>query len=453
MSCAYRTHRYRASVTAYPASVSWGLTTGHAQHPIPLRPPVVYPHRQAVTATADDAPIPVSLVQYLWAQWCQAPTSAHRDEVVAAVGELMQSPRWHWDVTVLPDQSPPDPQSPFVTERDGRPTISMPIAMLRDLWRWVLGNVSARAAVLRWWTPPIDPALWQELRTYQPAHGPPLTKQDWYPLYRYLSPVLLPDIVRETHHLLSSADPDDHQRALTTLERWLASDDHATRDLAAQMLSTWLNEQAATSPTDYRLRLRAIAILSSSDDPAVVSTHLYHLLRTARNRIELGDMRTVIDLLHGRGDGRSRAMDRWVSLMAAIVKEHPSEGVIREVLDRLPTIVPPDRPDVRVRWAATLWTLLTDSTLPDKRRQTIATALTPMMQEPMVAALVHAQLCTDPSPRQTIPASIRDTLLAGLMRTVCADEVLRMIAQEIRQNPNAIARFDPIVAAGWGARS
>jgi hypothetical protein len=68
----------------------------------------------------------------------------------------------------------------------------------------------------------------------------------------------------------------------------------------------------------------------------------------------------------------------------------------------------------------------------------------------MVAALVHAQLCTEPSRLQTIPAPIRDTLLAGLIQTAHADAVLTMIAQEIRQNPNAIARFDSILAAGWG---
>jgi hypothetical protein len=455
MSCAYRTHRYRASVTAHPASVSWGLTTGHAQHPIPLRPPVVYPHRQAVTATStptDDAPIPVRLIQYLWSRWQVSPSE--RDAIAAAVGALMLSPRWHWNVTVLPDHSPPDPQSPFVSERAERPTIGMPIAMLRDLWRWVLDNIDERAAVLRWWTPIIDPALWQELRTHQQTHGPPLTEQDWYRLYGYLSPVLLPDIVRETRHLLSSADPDDHQMALTVLERWMASPDSATRDLATQILHAWLHARPAdgtVTDVDRQLWLRAITILASSDDPAVVSTHLYHLLRTAWDRITPDDVRTIIDLLHGCGDGRPFATGRWMSLLGEMVRDHPSDDVIREVLDRLiPAILPSARPDVRVRWAATLWNRMTDSTLDEWRRWMIATALTPMMQEPMVAALVHAQLCTDPSLLQTLPTSIGDTLLAGLMRTVCADEVLRMIEQEIRQNPNTIARFDPIVAAGWG---
>jgi hypothetical protein len=239
--------------------------------------------------------------------------------------------------------------------------------------------------------------------------------------------------------------------ALTMLERWLASDDHATHTLVAQMLRAWLNQQAAASPTNDRLRLRAITILASSDDPTVVSARLYHLLRTAWTRIEPTDVRTGMTLLHGRGDGRSITMDRWMSLLGEMVRDHPSDDVIREVLGWLmPTIVPPDRPDVRVRWATTLWTLLTNSTCSNERRQTIATALIPMMQDPMVAALVHAQLCTDLSLLQTIPAPIGDTLLAGLIHTAHADAVLSMIAQEIRQNPNAIARFDSILAAGWG---
>jgi hypothetical protein len=414
----------------------------------------VRPKRQAVLATADDASIPVSLVQYLWSRWQESPPDV-RDAVTAVIGALMLSPRWHWDVTVLRDQSPPYPQGSCVSERAGRPTIGMPIAMLQELWRWVLGNIDERAAVLRWWA--INPALWQELRTHQPAHVA-LTKQEWYRLYGYLSPVLLPDIAQTAHDLLSSANPDDQQMALTMLKRWMASDDHATRDLAAQILRVWLNQQAATSSTNYRrrlqnyqLRLQAIAMLSSSDDPAVVSAYLYHLLRTARNRITPNDVRTMMTLLHGLGDGRSLAMNRWMSLMKTTVRDHPSDDVIRAVLDRLmPTIMPPDRPVDRVRWAATLWTLLTDPTRSDARRQTIATALTSMMQDPMVAALVHGQLCTEPSRLQTIPAPICDTLLKGLIQTAHADAVLTRIAQEIRQDPDAIARFDPIVAAGWG---
>jgi hypothetical protein len=187
MSCAYRTHRYRASVTARPTSVFWEPTTGHAHHPALPRSPVVRPGRQAVMETADDAPIPMSLVQYLWAQWQESPPDV-RNEVTVIISNLMQSPRWRWDVTVLRDQSPPDPQHPFVFERDGRPTIGMPIAMLRDLWRWVWGDIDKQASVLRWLVPPIDPALWQELRTHRPAYAPSLTKQEWYRLYGYLSP-------------------------------------------------------------------------------------------------------------------------------------------------------------------------------------------------------------------------------------------------------------------------
>jgi hypothetical protein len=447
MSCAYRSHRYRASVTADPASVSWG----HAQHPIPLRPPVVRPNRQAVMATTDDAPIPVSLVQYLWSQWQESPPDV-RDAVTDTIGELMLSPRWHWDVTVLPEHAPTDPSNPCVIERDGRPTIGIPITMLRDLWTWVvLRNTGQRAPILRRFASGITPSLWQELRTHQPAHGLRLTEKEYYRLYGYLSPVLLPDIAHTTRHLLASADPADHQMALTMLDRWMASDDHATRDLAAQMLRAWLNDQAAASPTDDRLRLRALTILASDDDPAVVSTRLDDLLRTARNRIARDDVRTVIDLLHRLGDGRSLAMDRWMSLIGEMVRDHPSDDVIREVLDGLiPAIVPSARLDDRVRWVTTLWDLMTDSTLADGRRLAIATALTSMMQDPMVATLVHAQLCTGPSLPRTIPASICDTLLEGLIHTAHADAVLRMIAQEIRQDRNAVARFDPIVAAGWG---
>jgi hypothetical protein len=388
MSCAYRTHRYRASVTARPASVSWG----HVHHPIPLRPPVVRPNRQVVLATADDAPIPVSLVQYLWSRWQKSPPDV-RDAVTAAIGNLMRSPRWHWDVTVLPDHAPTNPSNPCVIERDGRPTIGIPTAMLQELWRWVLGNTDQRAPILRWFASGITPSLWQELHTDQQAHVS-LTEQAWYPLYGYLSPVLLPDIAHTAHDLLSSADPDDHQMALTMLEQWLASDDHATRDLATQMLSTWLHARPADG--------------------------------------------TVTDA-------------RWMSLLGKMVRDHPSDAVIREVLDRLmPAILPSAHPDDRIRWAATLWNLMTDSTLSDARRQTIARALTPMMQDPMVAARVHAQVCTDPSLLQTIPAPIGDTLLASLIHTAHADAVLSMIAQEIRQNPSTIARFDRIVAAGWG---
>jgi hypothetical protein len=401
--------------------------------------------------STDDASIPVSLVQYLWSRWKESPPDV-RDAVTAVIGELMRSPRWHWDVTVLPDQSLPDPQGPFVSEHAGRPTIGISIAMLRDLWRWVLRDIDERAAVLRWWAPTLDPALWQELRTYQPAHGRRLTEQDWYLPYGYLSPALLPDIVRATDHLLSSADPDDQQMALTTLEQWLASDDHATRTLATQMLRAWLNEQATASSTHYRRRLRAITMLSSSDDPAVVSEHLYDLLRTARNRITLDDVHTVIGLLHRLGDGRPFATDRWRSLLGEMVRGHPSDVVIREVLDRMmPAILSSVRTDDRARWAATLWDLVTDPTLPERRYQMIAGVLEKMIQRyPTVAALVRGRLQVHLSPQRIISEPVWDPLLKGFMQTPSVGEMLEMIDQAIHQAPNTIARFDSILAAGWG---
>jgi hypothetical protein len=103
MSCAYRSHHYRSSVTARPASVFWN----HAHHPPPLCPLVVHPGRKVVTETStstDNASIPVRLIQYLWSQWQMSPSE--RDAIAAAVGALMQSPRWHWDVTVLPRPLP-----------------------------------------------------------------------------------------------------------------------------------------------------------------------------------------------------------------------------------------------------------------------------------------------------------------------------------------------------------
>jgi hypothetical protein len=308
--------------------------------------------------------------------------------VVELIGALMQSPRWHWDVTVLRDQFPPDPQHPFVSERAGRPTIGMPIAMLRELWTWVLTDIDERASVLRWLTPTIDPALWQKLRTHRPAYAPPLTKWEWYRLYGYLSPLRFPDIAEETYQLLHAPSSYDRYSALTVLTRWLESSDHATRTVAAQML-------------------------------------------------------------HG-----------WPHVVAALVRSHPLDGETHTMLDRLvPTILTATRPEDRVAWVTTLWDLVTDPTLSDERRQMSANALKRMLiHDPMVAALLRALLWARLSPQRIMAEPVWDPLLATLIRTVCADEVLMMIEQTlatIRATMETdcdpiVRRFDRILAAGWG---
>jgi hypothetical protein len=380
MSCAYRTHRYRASVTAHPASVSWN----HAHHPIALHPLVVRPKRQAVTATADA--IPASLVQCLWAQWHQAPPEG-RESVARLVGDLMRSPRWHWDVTVLPDHSLPDPQHPFVTERAGRPTIGMPIAMLREIWKQVVADVNQDSPTM----PPImqrfvsitDPALWQEF--WQEVCA--LRKRARRPkkrflqreLYGYLSPQRLPAILPEIRRLLRSNDPDDRYTALTVLTRWLASPDHETRTVAAQML-------------------------------------------------------------HG-----------WPHVVATIVRSHPSNDAICTMLDRLvPTILTATRPDDRAAWVTTLWKLVTNP-LNGWRRQTSADALRWMMtHDPMVVSVVRNLLRAHLSPQCIMTEPMLDPLLKDFMRTPAVDEMLEIIDQAIHQAPNTIARFNFILAAGWG---
>jgi hypothetical protein len=268
--------------------------------------------------------------------------------------------------------------------------IAIPINMLRALWRWVLRGpevlfIEQRAPILRWWRfiidSPLWQELWQELRTRQPAHVR-------YYLYGHLSPILLPDIARATDHLLSSADPDDQQMALTILTRWLASDDHATRRFATHMLATWLHARPAdgTMTDDHlRPRLRALTILASDTEPPV-------------------------------------------------------------------------HPDDWVGWATTLWNLMTDPTCSDRRHQMIAAALTPMMQDPMVAALVRARLRAHLSPHRILSEPVWDSLLATLIRTVCADEVVMMIEQALAtvratmgtDRDSIVRRFDRILAAGWG---
>jgi hypothetical protein len=382
------------------------------------------------------------------------------------VGIMMASPHWCWPITVLPDQSPSRPQDSVVVERDGRPVIAIPINMLRALWRWVLYSpwvvslIAERAPILRWWRFIIDSPLWQELRAFQQKHGP--WAVEWEHLYGYLPPLRFPDIVRATDHLLSSADPDDQQMALTILTRWLASDDHATRRFATQMLATWLHARPAdgTVTDDHlRPRLRALTILASADDPAVVSAHLYHLLRTARNQTDQDGVQAGADLLDGRGAGRSVAMGRWMSLLGEMVRDHPSDDVIRTVLDGImPAILPSARPDDRVGWAATLWNLMTDPTCSDGRRRMIAAALAPMMQDPMVGALLRVWLRAHLSPHRILSEPVWDSLLAPLIRTGCADEVVTMIEQAlatVRATMGTdcdpiVRRFDPILAAGWG---
>jgi hypothetical protein len=355
----------------------------------------VRPKRQAVLATADDASIPVSLVQYLWSRWQESPPDV-RDAVTAAVGELMRSPRWHWDVTVLPDQSLPDPQGSFVSERAGRPTIGMPIAMLRTIWTQVVEDVDRSSPTM----PPImqrfvsitDRSLWQEFwqevcarqNRVQKRFRRSMKRNLQHHLYGYLSPRRLPEILPEIRRLLRSNDLDDRYTALTVLTRWLESSDHETRAIAAQMLPGW---------------------------PHVV---------------------------------------------AALVRSHPSDTAIRTILDRLvPTILTATRPEDRAAWVATLWELVTDPILDGSRRYVSADALKRMMiHDPMAAALVHERLRTVPLTHPAFHAPVWNILLEGLMHTAVAgevlEEVLDAIEQAIREDRRTIPRLDPVLAACWG---
>jgi hypothetical protein len=374
-----------------------------------------------VTETADDAPIPVSLVHDLCARWQDA-TSADQDAVIDLLGRLMASPRWHWHVTA-PSASPPTDQSGTrVSECDRHQTIEMPIAMLQALWTWVLHDTHERASILRWWSSVIDSSQWEQLRALR-AHRPRLTEREWYALYGYLSPTHLPDLVQETRMLLSSTDPNDQQMAMTILDRWLVSPDHETRTVAAQILHTWPDEEGTDDPVVHHHRLWAIASLAASGHPMV----------------EIG---------------------RWVHVVDAMVRNHPSDTDVLTVLDRLgAAILTSTRPGDRVGWVTTLWTLVTDPTLPLWRRQTIATALHRMLHDPMVAVLVCDLLCMMPPlhPDPSFPASVwyaTSTLwkpiLEDLVRTSGAGAILEIIDKVIRQDRNAIAWLDRIVAAGWG---
>jgi hypothetical protein len=379
MSCAYRSHRYRASVTARPASVSWN----HAHHPPPLRPPVVHPHRQAVLATADDAPIPVSLVQYLWAQWHQAPPE-DRESVARLVGTLMRSPRWHWDVTVLPEPSLTDPPDACVSERAGRPTIGMPIAMLRMIWKQVLADLNrpspTMAPIMQRFVSITDRSLWQEfwqeVCAFRNRARRPKKRFLQRELYGYLSPQRLPAILPEIRRLLRSNESDDRYTALTVLTRWLASPDHATRTVAAQMLH--------------------------ESTPVVT----------------------------------------------ALVRSHLFDAEIHAILDRLVSaILTATHPEDRAAWVTTLWEVVTDPSRTDGRRQMSADALKRMMiHDPMVAALVRARLRTVSRTHPSFSAPVWNTGVAGEV----LEEILDAIEQAIRQDRNAITRFAPLVATGWG---
>ena len=415
MSCGSRHRRYRSSVTVHPGPYSWSHATGHIHHPpTPLRRPVVYPDFQEVTKTADDSRIPLNLVQDLCARWQDA-TSEDRDYVIDLLGRLMASPRWSWDVTVLTDQSLSGTLYPFVSEHDVQPMVGIPMDMLRELWVWVLIDTDRRSSILRWWSSIIDPPLWQELRALQQVHVPGMMRKDWYRLYWYLSPILLPDIAQEMHRLLMSDAPDDRQTALTVLDRWLASSDHGTRTVAVRMLRTWLDEEGTDDAEVYHHRLWTITILAASGY-ATVDFH------------------------------------RWVHVVDTMVRTHTSGAEILDMLDRLAnTILPSNRLPDQIELITTLWNLITESTLSDERREIIAGALHRMMQNPMVAALVRDRLLrTNLSSQRIMTERVWTILLEGLMQTVYADAALDIIERAIRQDPSTIEQLASIVASGWG---
>jgi hypothetical protein len=143
-----------------------------------------------------------------------------------------------------------------------------------------------------------------------------------------------------------------------------------------------------------------------------------------------------------------------------MARNHPSDTDVLTVLDRLgAAILTSPRSGDRVGWVTTLWTLVTDPTLSLWRRQTIAAALHRMMHDPMVAVLVRDLLCMMPPlhPDPSVPASVWyapstlwQPILENLVQTSYAGEVLEIIDEAIRQDRNAIAWVDRIVAAGWG---
>jgi hypothetical protein len=378
----------------------------------------VSPHRQAVTETStstENAPGSLHAVQYVWSRWHELPP-ADQDKVTASFGLTMASPHWHWDVTVLPDQSLPDPQRSFVSERTGRPTIGMPIAMLRAIWMWVVHNAAQRASILQWCASSIDPPRWQELRAALQAHVPPISADEWCHLFGYLSPCLLPDIAEQTHQMLHANVPDEQQAALTILDRWLASADSATRTLATQMLRTWLDERGADDPTTHH---RWIAAITG--------------LRPSRER------------------DTTLVSERWTYVVAAIMHSPLSDETIRDALHGLVrTILTTTHPVNRVAWVTTLWTLMTDPTCPERRRQMIAAALKRMMQDSMVATLARHLLQAGLSHQRPMSEPVWHTLLEGFMTTAEAGAALDVIAQAIRQDPSTIDRWTSIVAAGWG---
>jgi hypothetical protein len=143
-----------------------------------------------------------------------------------------------------------------------------------------------------------------------------------------------------------------------------------------------------------------------------------------------------------------------------MIHTHWSDTDVGTVLDRLGAIMilPSTHPDDRVAWVTTLWALGADSTLSEPRREMIAMALHQMMQDPMVVSVVQTLLRTGLSAQRIMAEPVWDTLLAPLIRTVCADEVVTMIEQAlatVRATMGTdcdpiVRRFDPILAAGWG---
>jgi hypothetical protein len=153
-------------------------------------------------------------------------------------------------------------------------------------------------------------------------------------------------------------------------------------------------------------------------------------------------------------DLAAQMLHGWPHVVAALVRSRAFDEAIRDTLDRLVPmilmILPATCPEDRDAWVATLWELVSDPTRSDERRQMVAAALHHMMQDPIVGALLRARLRPHLSPQRIISEPVWDPLLKGFMQTPSVGEMLEMIDQAIHQAPNTIARFDSILAAGWG---